>query len=452
MKRIITALTLTVVFATFVGCGPTQETLEPTEAPVEPTEAAVEPTEAPVAPTEEPAPEEEVFKIGILGPHTGPSSRVGEELWGGGVMGFEEIGNRIGHYKIELVKVDSESDPEKATRAYEEAIVRQDLDMAMMSWHSSVAVACMEVSGKHEFLHFIPGGATEVINEKYESDPDRFSWWIGKNWPVPSKLSSAYVSTLEDAIEKGLWSPETRTAVVYGEDTDWGRSFGKAIRGQLEDAGWEIVSEDYFGLDEVEFYPLLKKWEADNVALLAGTSTSPPSISSLIKQAREVELEALIIADGLGWVGEWYDLTGDSSDYVLDQIPQWTTDEARAFRDEFEERFGFQPSPSAAGLASYDVVGFFVQIASEVYEEHGQLNGDLLHEAIWDKIRADQFTYADAIIMNEYKFSEESFPDPVVGQDYYIFPVIQYFGGESNLVWPDDWKDADLQIPSWAGG
>jgi branched-chain amino acid transport system substrate-binding protein len=44
-------------------------------------------------------------------------------------------------------------------------------------------------------------------------------------------------------------------------------------------------------------------------------------MSAFIKQADEVGLKSLIIADGLGWVGEWYNLTGKSSNFVMDQIP-----------------------------------------------------------------------------------------------------------------------------------
>jgi branched-chain amino acid transport system substrate-binding protein len=442
--KLLTTIIAITVLAFLAACAQTPPSAPPTEASEEP--AAEEPAAEESAPEE---PKEEVFKIGVLGPHTGTSARVGEELWDGAVMAFEEIDYKIGHYKIELVKIDSESDPEKATRAYEEAIVRQELDMGMINWHSSVSVACMEVAAKHKFAHFIPGGATEVINEKYDSDPEKFSWWIGKNWPVPAKLSSAYIETLDEAIDAGLWTPAQKKAVVYGEDTDWGRSFGQAIRGQLEDAGWEVVSEDYFALDEVEFYPLLKRWKSEDVSLVAGSSTAPPSFSALVKQSREVGLEALFIADGLGWIGEWYELAGDASDYVLDQIPQFTTDEAKTFAAEFEEKWGFAPSPSAAALAAYDVAGFFIQVAQEIYDEYGELSGDLVHQVAWEKIRADEFSYTDGIIMKDLRFTEESFPDPVVGQDYYIFPVIQYFGGEGTLIWPGDWKEADLQIPPW---
>ena len=34
----------------------------------------------------------------------------------------------------------------------------------------------------------------------------------------------------------------------------------------------------------------------------------------------------------------------------------------------------------------------------------------------------------------------------VVGEDYYRGPVVQYFGGEGTIIWPDYLKEADLKI------
>jgi branched-chain amino acid transport system substrate-binding protein len=92
--------------------------------------------------------QQKVLKIGVEGPFTGPNARVGEEFWGAVTMAFEAINWTIGDYKVEIMKIDDESDPEKATRAYEEAVVKQKIDAGLIGWHSSVAVALMEVAAK----------------------------------------------------------------------------------------------------------------------------------------------------------------------------------------------------------------------------------------------------------------------------------------------------------------
>ena len=58
------------------------------------------------------------FKLGVLGPFTGPSAKTGAEFKGSVKMAMENIDYTIGDYKIELVWIDSQSDPAKATSAY----------------------------------------------------------------------------------------------------------------------------------------------------------------------------------------------------------------------------------------------------------------------------------------------------------------------------------------------
>ena len=409
--------------------------------------AAPPPTPTPKAvATPTPPPVEKVFKVGVLAPYTGPAARTGEEFKNSTIMALEAIDYKIGNYKIELVWIDSQSDPEKATRAYEEAVVKDKIQAGLHNWHSSVAVACMEVAAKHKIPHFFGMGATEVVNEKFASDPEKYGYWTTKGWPIPKKLSVNYVTSLEDAIAAGIWTPEKKTAAIYGEDTDWGRSFGAAIKSQLQEAGWEILAEEYFDIGQTEFYPLLSKFKDLDVKLVAGTSTSPPGISAFIKQAREVGLQAHIIADGLGWVGEWYELTGDASDYVIDQIPGWTTDEAKAFAKKFEEKWGIEPSPSSGGL-SYDFTNFFIEICKATIAEYGELTSESLYKFTQEKIWTGEFTYTDGIVMEEYKYTMETRPDPVVGKGYYTFPVLQYHGGVGKVIWPEEWKEADLELP-----
>lgn len=305
-------------------------------------------TPEPTKPSETKEAAEDVFKLGIMGPFTGPSESTGKEFKGAATMAFDAINWQIGQYRIEPVWIDSQSDPDKATQAYQQA-VQEGIQAGVLNWHSSVALACMEVAAEHKIPHIFPFGATEVINEKFHSDPAKYGYWMNKGWPVPAKLTVAYVQAVEDAIAQGIWAPDEKTVAVCGENTHWGRSFGKAIKEQLEAEGWTTVDEEYFDLNEVQFYPLLNKFKAMDVALIAVTDTSLLSFAAFINQADEVGLESLIIADGLGWFGEWYEMTGDSSNYVIDQIPGWATVEGQTFAKAFEERWGTKPSPSAAG-------------------------------------------------------------------------------------------------------
>src|SRR5262245_17068401 len=170
-----------------------------------------------------------VFRVGVLGPFTGPAARTGQEFKNAATMAFEKIDYRIGDYAVELTWIDEQSDPVKASRAYEEAVIRNRIEAGLLNWHSSVAVACMEVTAKYKIPHFFGSGATEIVNEKFKSDPDKYGFWMAKIWPTPAKLSISYVGAVEEAIRSGRWSVAERKMAIYGEDTDWGRSLGTAF-------------------------------------------------------------------------------------------------------------------------------------------------------------------------------------------------------------------------------
>ena len=453
---LLALLMLLTIILSLVGC---TQPAAPTAAP-----AAAQPTAAPAAekpaaqeaaaPTAAPAAEKpaepakveatEVFKLGILGPFSGPAARTGEEFKGAATMAFDKINWQIGKYKIEPVWIDSQSDPAKSAQAYEQAVVQDGIKAGILNWHSSVAVSCMEITAKHKIPHFYGFGATEVVNEKFASDPEKYGYWMLKGWPSPYKLTLAYAQMLEDAIADGTWQPKEKTVAIYGEDTDLGRSFGTGLKDQLVERGWKVVAEEYFDIAQTEFYPLLNKLKELEPAVLAGTSTAPPSFSAFIKQADEVGLKSLIIADGLGWVGEWYDLTGSSSNYVLDQIPAFATEEGKQYAADFKARWGLDPSPSAAGLA-YDGTNFFIAMAQEIVNSGQDLTSENIYKFVRENIWTGEWTYKDGIVMDEYQYTADTIPDMVVGKGKYMFPVRQYMDGEGKIVYPPDWAEAKLQ-------
>lgn len=451
-KTLVIILLLSMVSLMFVGCGGGTDAAKPADNAAKNDAAASTATAASAAKAEAGASSKDapkVCKVGVIAPFTGPAARTGEEFKNAIAMAFGEINYKVGDYKIEFVWADDESDAEKGARAYEQAIVKDKIDVGFMDWHSWVSVSCMDIAAKYKMPHFFSFGAGDAINEKIKGDYQKYKYWVGKAWPTASLLTKAYVETVEEAIKNKTWTPRNKKCAIYGVDNDWGRNFGKAIGQQFKDAGWTVTSEAWVGIGETDFYPMLSKLKKEDVSLIAGTMSDPSSIAAFIKQTRETKLKSLIISDGLGWVGEWYNLVGSASDYVLDQIPQWTTPAAKKFRDDYKAKYGYEPGPSAAGMC-YDWSKFFIKVMNKTLETYGDLSTESFRKVADEYVIPGKITYTDGIIHKEYKYTPESFPDPVVDQQHYVFPVIQYFGGQGKMVWPGAWKEQELKIPDYA--
>jgi branched-chain amino acid transport system substrate-binding protein len=385
------------------------------------------------------------FKLGILSPFTGPAAQTGTEIKNGATLAFEQVNWTIGKYKIVPVYIDSQSDPAKATNAYEQAIVQDKIQCGLQNWHSSVGVAVMEVCAKYKIPHLLGTASTGLINEKFRSNPDKYGYWMIKSWPIPSKLSIAYVQALEDAIKRGAYKPSSKTVVLYAEDTDYGRAMVKGFSEGFAAAGWKILDTEYFPLGQTEFYPVLNKLKGMNPAVVAGGSTSSPSLTSFIKQADEIGIPGVLIADGLGWFGDWYKLTGNASDLVLDEIPTWSTAAGKKFATAYKAKFGWSPSPATAGI-SYDSALFFIKMAREIVAKGGPLNSETIYQFVKKNVWTGKWTFKEGIVMKEYKFTPETIPDPVVGPNEYTFPVLQYHAGQGRIVFPSAWAEAKLEI------
>jgi len=138
-----------------------------------------------------PTPEVKILKIGVLGPFTGPSASTGAQFKNAVTMAFESVDYTVEDYKIELVWIDSQSDPEIASRAYEEAIKEEGIQAGILNWHSSVATAVMEVTARHEIPHFFSSGASDTINQKFHASPEFYGYWNFKAWPGLQRISSS---------------------------------------------------------------------------------------------------------------------------------------------------------------------------------------------------------------------------------------------------------------------
>jgi branched-chain amino acid transport system substrate-binding protein len=377
--------------------------------------------------------EAKTVNIGFEGPYTGDAAASGQELKHSIEMAMDEIGYKIGDYTINPVWIDDGTDPAKGTAAYEQAAVSQDIQAVLGGWNSSVAVALMDVASKYGIPSFFSCGAASTVTDKWKSDPEKYQQWI-KCWPDPSKLVTAYVEWLNAGIADGTITGD-KTFAVYGEDTDWGRTFATAAGEQLEAAGWTKQSEDIFPLTTSDFTALVSKWNSSKPTALIGTTTSLSVWASLLKALQDSGNQSIMIADGVGQVGDWYNSVGSAGDYVIDSSPLWTRPGSQKFVDDYTAKFGAPPSQQAAGLA-YDYAKFFTKILETAIADSGELTKASIQKVLTEKVATGQLAYTDGVVMDSYDFNAESMPNPVVGAGHFIFPVVQYMGGNATLIFP----------------
>ena len=388
---------------------------------------------------------DKIFKLGISAPLTGPVAKSGAEQKASVLMALEKIGYKIGDYKIEPVFIDDQADAAKSVNAYSEAIERQGVQAIILAWNTSVSTAVQDILAKYKVPYFYALGAGQTTNQKWLSLSPENRYLIMKGWPVQAKLSVVYAEFLNDAIKKGLWKPKKKVLALGAEDTDWGRGVAGKFKELMVKEGWEIATEEYFALTQTDFYPFLNKCKNKGTTVLFACTTAPASAAALVKQKGEIKLEALYIADGLGWLGDWYKMTGSASDGAFDMQPAISTPAQKQWATKFKSKFGYAPSPSCAGL-SFDGINFFIKIAKRTIEKYKVLDSAELFKVGRDEIWTGKLSFSakdGALFQKRFSYNKESLPDPVVGQSDFYFPIVQYNKGESAVVFPDSMKEAN---------
>ena len=397
------------------------------------------------------AEKEKVLKVGVLLPMTGDQAQVGTEMYNACQMALEETDYKVGDYKLDVKLYDHTTDPEKGSLALENAIVKDGIDVAFLNWSSSVALASMDIVARYKIPYYFPFGATGAIDDKWNSDPEKYSYYIGKGWAQSKYLSYAYAEVVNSAIEQGSWTPRNKKAVIFGDDTDYARGCCAAMKEALTASGWEVVFEDYFAMNTTDFVTVLGKMKNLDASLIASSIDVPAAAAAFLKQAREVDLNSLMICDDLGAVANFHELTGSASDYVIDQSPKYTNQAGYDFSAAYEKKYGTVPAAGSAGLA-YDYTHLFIKCCEGALEKYGELNSETMYQYAQEVLMTGQVSLDDGVVCPRLKFDKSSkfAPGPIVGEDDYIFPVIQYFEGKGTAIWPDSKKEADILIPDYA--
>jgi branched-chain amino acid transport system substrate-binding protein len=103
------------------------------------------------------------LKVGLMLPYSGTFASLGNAIENGFQLYVKEQGGKIGGREIELVKVDDESEPSKATDNINKLIKRDNVDLVVGSVHSGVAMAMAKVAKDTGTLLIVPNAGADAI-------------------------------------------------------------------------------------------------------------------------------------------------------------------------------------------------------------------------------------------------------------------------------------------------
>ncbi|WP_299017566.1 ABC transporter substrate-binding protein [uncultured Photobacterium sp.] len=392
------------------------------------------------------------LKIGACGPFTGPAEHTGNAIKQGILMALEDA-RKTGEIPIaidgnlrdiEIVWVDSESNPTAAIRAASHAITHKGVKLMIGGWHSSVALALMDTEANLNTIHIGHLGASQYIANKINLNPERYRGWF-KGWPSPPKLAGLYGQPLRYFIEQGLWRPANYRAAILVENSAYGHGWGEALSASLKEVGFDPYPYEVTDLDETEFTPMLKKFKQRKVSLVAMTSSGDVAVSNFVRQFQQQGITALLLGHGIRWLHNWHKMTGDASDFVVAMdsampIALWQQWWVRRF----QARYNQEPSIQAAGL-HYD----YTRMAIRALNTASTLDFDTLtatlhqisHKGIWNLYRFSTAPGPHALSANEVMTGRF--------MKGFYHPMVQLFGGEAKIIWPLKYAEQRFRQPPW---
>src|SRR3954466_4657056 len=96
------------------------------------------------------------MKIGLMLPYTGAFAAPGIAIENGFRLALQEAGGKSGGREIDMVKVDDESEPSKATDNINRLVTRDKVDLVLGTVHSGVAAGMIRVTKESGVMHIIP--------------------------------------------------------------------------------------------------------------------------------------------------------------------------------------------------------------------------------------------------------------------------------------------------------
>ncbi len=185
------------------------------------------------------------IRIGTLLPYSGTYARLGEAITNAMKMKFAEHDNMLGGREIELMELDSEAAPPKATENTSKLINSEKVDFLVGPVHSGVAMAMAKIAREEGTMTVIPNaGAMQLTGPLCAPNIFRSSF---SNWQPGYAMGKVLADEGTKRIALVAWN--------YGA----GKQSMQGCRDGFADSGGEVVKEIGVPFPDVEFQSVLSE-------------------------------------------------------------------------------------------------------------------------------------------------------------------------------------------------
>lgn len=190
-------------------------------------------------------------KIGALLAFTGPLALNGESVWVGLDMALTHAGHRVAGRQIQVIKEDTQSNPNIGLQKVKQLIDRDDVDIIVGPISSAVAAAIRDTIHQRKKLLIVPMAGDIEITKMHLCSPYIFRVGIN-NW--------------NQAYPFGTWAKQHIADRFYmaGSNFAYGQQSTRFFAEAFEKAGGRIIGKTMVSLGTKDYGPYLTQIAAAN--------------------------------------------------------------------------------------------------------------------------------------------------------------------------------------------
>ncbi len=351
MRKLVSLGLAVAMAASLTACGGGNTTADTTAAPAADTTAAAgADSAADTTAAADNAAAGSAFKIGVVGPLTGPAAAYGVAVQNGVDLAIKEINQAggINGTMMEMNSQDDEHDPEKAVNAYN-TLKDWGMQMLVGAVTSKPCIAVSAESANDNLFQITPSGsAVECVS------PDNV-FRVCFADPDQGTASAKYIGENKLA---------TKVAIIYDSSTEYSSGIREAFVKEAGNQGIEVVADEAFTADTNTDFSVQLDKAKEAGAELVFLPIYYQEASTILKQASDKEFAPLFFGcDGMDGI-----LSVENFDTSLAEglmlLTPFSADEAgsKDFTDAYVAAYGETPNQFAAD--AYDAV-YAIKAAGE---------------------------------------------------------------------------------------